>query len=132
MIAYLQGNLRYKLWYSKYLKWIIRKHIREQIEFRIDFMKPDCYNNGVCLICQCTTTALQMANKACDAPCYPEMMVKRDWNIFKEGHVVFDNKGRWSLRNSKKDGDYIVFYSNDDGRKQLIYPLNKNRHSHVG
>lgn len=117
IIAYIQGNLRYKLWYwkSNYnysypliryiyllpLHKIIRKHIREQIEFRLKWMKPECYNQGECVICGCATTALQMASKACDAPCYPEMMDKTHWKKFKQGEIIIDNSGKWKINNQQ-------------------------------
>lgn len=85
MMAYIQGNVRYKLYYSKW-QCLIRKHIKEQIDFRIKVMDRECYNNGSCKICGCETTALQMANKPCDKPCYPRMYSKKVW---KEVGYVF-------------------------------------------
>lgn len=75
------GTIRYKLYYSKY-SWLIRKHIAEQIEYRISVMDEECYKNGSCKICGCKTTALQMASKQCPKPCYPPMMNKKDWKDF--------------------------------------------------
>ena len=95
---YLQGNLRYKLYYSRFKK-LIRKHILEQIEFRINSMDKFCYNNGSCKLCGCKTTALQMANKACDKPCYPKMLSKKDWNSWKK------------IKDTKYFGQ--TFYTND-------------------
>ena len=34
---YFQGHLRYKLYYSRF-KFLVRKHIREQYEYRIGVM----------------------------------------------------------------------------------------------
>ena len=79
---YVQGNYRYKLYYSKY-KWLLRRHIREQIKFRIQRMKPECYEQGSCIICGCETTKLQMANKVCDGACYPPMLKAGSWEHFK-------------------------------------------------
>lgn len=84
IISYIQGNLRYKAYYSKNFKWLIRDHIREQIDFRIKVMDKECYDNGSCKLCGCSTTALQMADKACDKPCYPPMMCKTKWDAIKE------------------------------------------------
>ena len=80
MYAYIQGNIRYELFYSKF-KWLLPKHIEEQIMYRINSMDIDCYNEGSCKMCGCKTTALQMANKACDKPCYPFMLSKKSWNL---------------------------------------------------
>lgn len=79
MFYYFQGNIRYKIYYSKYKNLLIRKHILEQIEYRIKMMNPKCYNKGECIECGCATTQLQMCNKACDGKCYPTMMGKKDW-----------------------------------------------------
>lgn len=83
---YVQGNYRYKLYYSKY-KWLLRKHIREQIDFRIQRMKPECFSEGSCQICGCETTKLQMAYKSCDGKCYPVLMGAGDWKHFKQFFV---------------------------------------------
>lgn len=80
---YVQGNIRYKLYYSK-LKCLIRKHILEQIQTRINSMDNQCYMEGQCKMCGCKTTHLQMCNKECDKPCYPAMLSKKDWNRFKD------------------------------------------------
>lgn len=79
---YLLGNYRYKLYYSKYFKWLIRVHIRGQIKYRIVWMDQDCYEQGSCKKCGCETTALQMCNKSCDKPCYPPMMNEHKWKIY--------------------------------------------------
>ena len=82
IFAYLQGNIRYELYYSK-LSFLLPKHIREQYEWRIEIMDKKCFDDGVCKICGCETTALQMANKPCDKPCYPKMHNKRIWKSLK-------------------------------------------------
>lgn len=84
IISYLQGKIRYKLFYSNFA-FLIPKHIREQIQYRINSMDLDCYTQGQCKLCGCQTTALQMANKACDKPCYPKMLNKNFWDKIKTG-----------------------------------------------
>lgn len=125
IMAYLQGNYRYKLWYSPF-RWLIRKHIRQQIELRIRFMDNDCYTNGVCKLCGCTTTALQMSNKECDKPCYPEMMSKHKWEDFSIGDLwsnrepYIDKKGRvWSYASS--DTLEILSYNNPYTKETRTY-----------
>ena len=76
---YFQGHLRYKLYYSRF-KFLVRKHIREQYEYRIGVMDRECYWNGYCKICGCKTTHLQFADKPCEGNCYPKMLNKKDWN----------------------------------------------------
>lgn len=97
--SYIQGNLRYKLFYSKY-NWLIRDHIMEQIQMRILVMRPACFHHGACELCGCRTTALQMANKACDGDCYPTMVSKKIWKMFKSGDILFDGNTnlRWKYR----------------------------------
>lgn len=82
IFAYLQGYYRYHLYYSNF-KWLIRNHILEQIQWRISVMDIECFKRGSCKLCGCDTTALQMANKQCGKPCYPKMMNKKDWLLFK-------------------------------------------------
>ena len=89
IISWFQGWSRYFLYYSKEiikidLSWLIRKHIREQIEVRINSMNRECYNSGSCIKCGCATTALQMANKACEGDCYPSMLNKSIWKGLME------------------------------------------------
>ena len=80
--AYIQGNLRYKLYYNKFA-FLIPIHIREQIDARINSMDKQCYLEGQCKMCGCSTTALQMCDKQCDKPCYPPMVNKVAWEKFK-------------------------------------------------
>ncbi len=91
IISYFVGNFRYKLYYSKY-SFLIRDHIKEQIDYRIEVMDRDCYNQGSCIMCGCSTTALQMADKACDKPCYPPMVKKKYW--LKEKNNVLGRKNK--------------------------------------
>lgn len=98
--AYLQGTIRYKLYYSRF-KFLIPKHIREQIDVRINSMDPQCYNEGQCKLCGCTTTALQMANKACDKPCYPKMIKRNVWRFIKNYKELFDGEYYWLYKNNK-------------------------------
>jgi hypothetical protein len=83
--AYIQGKVRYYLFYhsKRWMRNLIRLHIFEQINYRIKVMDKECYENGSCKMCGCETTALQMANKQCGKPCYPEMMNKAKWSFFK-------------------------------------------------
>ena len=93
ILAYIQGKLRYKLYYSNFA-FLIRPHIREQIEVRINSMDRECYNSGQCKLCGCETTALQMANKACDKPCHPKMFTKSEWKKIQNRAQLYD-KSTW-------------------------------------
>jgi len=86
---YLQGNIRYELFYSK-LSFLIPRHIKDQIAYRINSMNMVCYAEGQCKMCGCKTTALQMCDKACNNPCYPAMMSKEQWKEAKLKREFFD------------------------------------------
>ena len=104
IIAFCQGTLRYQVYYSPF-KFLIRKHIREQISFRINSMRRTCFNNGECEECGCSTTALQMANKTCDGICYPPMISKEKWRMAK----------------------MVGFYKDDENKKIWTVDLKKGR-----
>lgn len=100
LIAYVQGNIRYCLYYSDF-NYLIPLHIREQIEGRIESMKKECYNNGSCTECGCRTTHLQMANKSCDGNCYPKMVNKEKWKYMKKGVMTLINGELWVFKRGK-------------------------------
>jgi hypothetical protein len=108
--AYLVGKLRYRC-YDNAWSMFIRKHILEQIDQRLSWMSAACYNNGSCEMCGCETPALQMANKACDKPCYPTMMSRRDWKMFRRGGMYYDRAldGFWL----QVDGELIFKQQKD-------------------
>ena len=95
--SYCQGKIRYKLFYSKWFRYWIRLHIFEQINYRVLTMDKECLSTGSCKMCGCETTALQMADKACDKPCYPEMMTRDVWEAFKvreHFYFIYSNRRR--------------------------------------
>jgi hypothetical protein len=99
---YLQGNIRYKIFYAKKGFWScfkLKKHIAKQIASRINSMDRECWATGQCKICECQTTQLQMCNKACDKPCYPAMLSKYEWEVLIKTGVTLD--GEWALKNNK-------------------------------
>jgi len=94
---YIQGNIRYRLYYSKF-SWMISDYIREQIIFRINSMNRQCYERGSCVVCGCTTTQLQMSNKACDGNCYPKMFSKGEWDKLKFRDSIYTiGRNHWSV-----------------------------------
>ena len=81
---YIVGNYRNML-YGGIVEetkkpFLIRKFIHEQIVFRKNNMNKECYDNGECIKCGCSTLALQMCNKSCEGKCYPKMLSKKMWN----------------------------------------------------
>lgn len=113
--AYITGHVRYTLYYSRF-KWLLRKVIREQIDFRIKLMNKSCYEGGSCVKCGCKTTHLQMANKSCDKPCYPPMMTKREWLKFTlSGNTVKIKGDIWSMKmRANEDPAKVRIYKNGD------------------
>ena len=99
--SYIIGNYRYQLYYSKNFSWLMRNFIKRQITLRINSMDEECFNNGQCKMCGCKTTALQMANKECDKPCYPKMLSRSKWikfvldSMFGVSTVIDDR--RWII-----------------------------------
>lgn len=80
---YALGHIRHFLFYNKRLNWLLPLHIFEQISYRIYIMDQDCLTLGHCKLCGCTTPHKQMANSSCPKPCYPKMMDKDTWTVFK-------------------------------------------------
>lgn len=109
---YIQGNIRYQLFYSTFAE-LIPTHIREQIIARVDSMDDKCYRDGQCKLCGCKTTALQMCNKACDKPCYPEMLNRKQWRIAKAHGKYIDkkNKNLWSVKPNRKGNIIFKLYA---------------------
>lgn len=104
---YVQGNIRYFLFYNPYGVGLIRDHILEQILSRVISMDEQCYNEGQCKMCGCKTTALQMCDKACDKPCYPSMLSKEDWELVREmPHYIDEDSNLWKLTIT---GDGVIF-----------------------
>lgn len=121
IIAYVQGWIRFYLYYHPRLKFLIRKHIREQIDFRIKYMDKECYENGSCKLCGCATTALQMANKSCDKPCYPPILNKKDWYNFISGkeEFIFNNL-IWKFQPKLKE--ITLLFIHNRAIAGIIYP----------
>lgn len=119
---YFVGKFRYFVYYPPILNKLIRGRIKKQIDFRIAVMEEECYNQGSCIKCGCTTTALQMANKACDKPCYPPMMKKKDWERFISEKPV------------KLDGVFWIMnirYVNKYAKRVLIFKGDKVVHKKI-
>jgi len=100
-----------------FLSFLVRWYIRQQIAFRVAVMDSECYENGSCKLCGCKTVALQMADKACEKPCYPPMLSKQDWERFLNGHPMTYSGVRWE-----------VYYREDDNLIIRSIELSKNEH----
>ena len=90
-----QGYIRMFLY--NFLPFLMRKHIKEQYEYRRDKTKL-CTENGSCLACGCKTPELYFANKGCSSEelslklrekivgrkdvCYTKMLSKKEWKNY--------------------------------------------------
>jgi len=88
---FFQGHYREKLYYSRW-KFLMRKHIKEQFEMRLELMDRECYNNGQCKICGCDIPALTLSNKSCEGECYPAFHNRKDWKQIREHWVDIKNE----------------------------------------
>jgi hypothetical protein len=96
---YLVGNFRYFAYNKPRLKWLIRNHIQEQFKLRLKVMKKECYTNGSCGSCGCVTPKLQFAYKSCEGNCYPKLMNRYHWFMFKNGSIKYkDEAGIWKFK----------------------------------
>lgn len=89
---------------KKKFKFLIRKHIREQITWRMFYVKKVCMDKGYCHHCGCDVPSLQYANNSCKEPCYPTMMNKKEWNDFQKKLKYKDKKNKcvWFLNSAKQ------------------------------
>lgn len=74
----------------------LQHHIYEQILWRriqvID-KSPDCWNSNSCVWCGCEIQGMTMEDRGCKrddekGPCYPEMMSKENWEIYKKAYNI--------------------------------------------
>lgn len=70
------------------------KHIKEQVEWRrrqVLAKSPDCLSKGNCVQCGCEMEGKLKADMGCENEpfCYPEMMKKKEWTIYKGTHTYF-------------------------------------------
>jgi hypothetical protein len=73
----------------------IPKHIKEQTVWRrLEVIKksPTCWIAGACVQCGCLMPEKTMADMDCEYGCYPVMMNKKEWKVFKKnnGIRIFD------------------------------------------
>lgn len=130
---YILGNYRYRLYYSKDKNGVIRadkskhplmrRHIWEQITYRIKWMDEICFNMGQCKICGCQTTHLQMANKSCDKPCYPAMMNKKMWNLYSN-YVQ-------TCFTSQDDPEHLLWVKNRTTGEPLLFQFKTEKEGYV-
>jgi len=77
--SWLVGNAR--LYFYRKDPSLLPDHIVQQFEWRQDQVPAECLN-GACKVCGCSTPGLFMADKSCEANCYPPMMSRKKWNKY--------------------------------------------------
>ena len=128
--AFFQGYLRWFIWITPIFKrYLMRKHIREQITYRMNSINKECYQNGSCIHCGCEIPQLLMANKTCGGNCYPVMACKKHWAFRKEQPYVY-NKDEltgiyWRLEKTTKR--FIKKENYDLGNKRKKFGRVKSR-----
>lgn len=80
--AYLQGSRRQKLM-NTWFQFLIPKHIQEQYRWRFKRADKRCHRSGKCIACGCKMPAVLLADKGCRVNCYPPMMDKEKWRVYK-------------------------------------------------
>ena len=73
----------------------IHNHIKEQtVWIRLEVIKksPTCWIAGNCVQCGCFMPEKTMADMECEHGCYPVMMSKKQWKLYKKdnGIRIFD------------------------------------------
>lgn len=89
--GFLQGNIRSFL--SDVDVLAPEEYIKEQTIWRlhqISIKSPECLNSS-CIYCGCDTASKVFEDRECKSGCYPEMMNKEEWEIFKKtNNIVID------------------------------------------
>ena len=125
--AFFQGYLRWFIWITPIFKrYLMRKHIREQITYRMNSINKECYQNGSCIHCGCEIPQLLMANKTCGGNCYP-VMEKKHWE-FRKKHPYSYNKDMSTGIFWRLDKKYKEIYKKGKeknlGREDKLLTLN--------
>lgn len=88
--AYIQGKTRMLV--QKYGNefFSLDNHIKEQIVWRESKANSFCLSNNECK-CGCPLPDLFFADKTCEDACYPVMMNKDEWELYKIENNINDN-----------------------------------------
>lgn len=114
----------------KYCKFLLPLYIKEQIEFRINYMNRFCYYRGKCISCNTNVNILQTAVKSCNYSCFPSIMFsKYEWNLFKDGGYAFldidkDTYFSYKLSKDSKDNKILIreqFFKGNKIEKGITY-----------
>lgn len=127
IIDFMLGTYRTKIYYSRFKEQLLRLHIIEQFEYRMNSIPKKCYNNGQCKECGCSVPDLQMANKSCDDMCYPRFVNKKLWNSV----MAASNNAPYGCYGLKdNDEDEFMFLIDPHNKKfiKTYYSPNTNEH----
>lgn len=105
---FLTGHYRLWIFYSPRFSFLMRSHIYDQINFRLETMDRECFQAGACKKCGCEVPALQMASKACDKPCYTPFLSRTSWKKVKPGFIhIFNSNPKSYLKMIKSINDEL-------------------------
>jgi len=66
---------------------ITEEHILEQSSWREEQVKKksiECFSKQECIHCECSLNETLLSDAACKHGCFPEMMTKEQWDLFKQ------------------------------------------------
>jgi hypothetical protein len=77
---YLEGNARMVL--AKFNRTPV--HIQEQVEYRLEQCKDDCFIVGRCKECSCPLPNRAFTTETCNNKRFPDLMDPEAWEEFKK------------------------------------------------
>ena len=83
---YIQGNINYWLYYSRFFGWLLPEHIREQIQYRMGGLDMACIEHDACVMnsCGCQLSKVIMSNKNTCTNCkFYKFKSWYDWEMYK-------------------------------------------------
>lgn len=88
-------------------------------------MDSQCYKEGSCKLCGCKTTALQMASKPCDKPCYPALLKKKQWKEIRNSSYSYFIEKRgdffYSWRIDRENYRFVLDISDEQNLERNIH-----------
>lgn len=86
----------------------LEDHEKEQVFYRA-LITPTCYRQGSCVECGCNTKDLELylGSKGCkkeEDPCFPDMMDKTSWELFKISNVEIPIDHLFDVLNGRNNG----------------------------
>jgi len=85
--------------YSRYIHFErLPKELQEQFYYRASKRASDCKEKGKCP-CNCEYPFKQLDNRPCERNCYPAILEKDTWNLYKKIYKITEE----DIRNLEKE-----------------------------